>query len=291
MVGTLIGRRLGPILGSAVLLLGACARHAPPAGASHGVQLSVFCSVSPDPSRHGLVYQYSVCNRAESPGTADLIAQERVGDCDSVDAPPGWIVMQGGYQGRPRSLVWAAIGLDDSIPSNLGFMRRPPGTAVLPGQAASGFRLRARGRPVFTSLYAPPFESDVVDGGEEAGTHAHGTIWEAAAAGEMLAPGTAYPRRGSWHSFFPPKPRPIPTPAWIQLFYLLPTPSQVRLEILDAWGGHVLTLRDARELAGGRSVAWFGNDERGHTCPVGEYEARLQVDGHLIGSHRVELVR
>src|SRR5437762_2248524 len=55
---------IGALVGVALVCLGACARHTPSPGANRGpatpksVKLTVFCTVSPDPSGHGHVYEY-----------------------------------------------------------------------------------------------------------------------------------------------------------------------------------------------------------------------------------------
>src|SRR5206468_4207093 len=128
--------------------------------------------------------------------------------------------------------------------------------------------------PALTPLYAAPFESAVADSDEDEGPGPftdEPSIWEEAAVGEVLAPvpadtvGAGQPRSSIRQE------RRLVSLAHtgIQLCYLLPTRSQVRLEILDSTGRHVLTLREAREPAGRRDVAWLGVDQLGHPCPIG----------------------
>src|SRR5262249_25489765 len=138
------------------------------------------------------VYEYSVLNPATNSGTADVLALREVGAVDSAEAPSGWIVLRGENEGEPHALEWAAIGTDKSIPKDLEFMRHPVNTSVAPGGTASGFRLLSHKRPGTTPLFAPAFESPVVDGGEDAEPGPFEdipTMWDDNSVATVLAPG------------------------------------------------------------------------------------------------------
>jgi hypothetical protein len=68
---------------------------------------------------------------------------------------------------------------------------------------------------------------------------------------------------------------PNPFGGSTRIEFSVPRPSTVRLEVFDAAGQRVRTLRDALLPAGRHHAVWDGRDQRGARCAAGIYFARL----------------
>jgi flagellar hook assembly protein FlgD len=70
----------------------------------------------------------------------------------------------------------------------------------------------------------------------------------------------------------------------------LPEPSDVRLDVYNMTGQHVVTLVSRRLNAGLHSITWDGKDETGKTVASGVYLYRL-VTEKFIDAKRMVLVK
>ena len=71
----------------------------------------------------------------------------------------------------------------------------------------------------------------------------------------------------------------------------LPTGSRVRVEMFDARGALVRTLLDETRGAGVHAIEWDGTDRLGAGVASGVYFARLQVDGALVETRKMMLLK
>ncbi len=86
---------------------------------------------------------------------------------------------------------------------------------------------------------------------------------------------------------------PAPNPAYgkTSLAYALPRAAEVRFEVFDVRGARVRLLADGRREAGLHVVVWDGYETSGAACRPGRYYARLTVDGRVIGSSAITILR
>lgn len=74
---------------------------------------------------------------------------------------------------------------------------------------------------------------------------------------------------------------PNPFHASTAIFYSIPTPTHLLLNIYDITGRRVRTLVDDRIEAGRHHIFWKGFDDQGRRVPTGTYFSRLAMDGQL----------
>ena len=67
-------------------------------------------------------------------------------------------------------------------------------------------------------------------------------------------------------------------------------PAQVRLDVYDLRGRHVVTLLDGRLEPGERRVEWDGSDASGRPVASGVYVARLSHGTHA-ATQRMALIK
>lgn len=84
--------------------------------------------------------------------------------------------------------------------------------------------------------------------------------------------------------------RPNPTDGFSTISYVLPVPTQIRLEIFDVRGRLVRTLVDGVRPAGRNTVMWNGRAANGAPLPSGVYFSRLSA-GEFHESHKIVLMR
>ncbi|MFN2370320.1 MAG: lamin tail domain-containing protein, partial [Candidatus Krumholzibacteriia bacterium] len=77
------------------------------------------------------------------------------------------------------------------------------------------------------------------------------------------------------------------------VFFSLDRDGHARLDIYDVRGRQVRTLVDARLTAGSYDGAyrWDGRDDQGRSVTSGTYFQRLELDGKVVGSRKMMLVR
>ena len=68
-------------------------------------------------------------------------------------------------------------------------------------------------------------------------------------------------------------------------------PGLVQIVVYDVRGRTVRTLVDARRPAGAHSVEWDGRGNNGDVVSTGQYFYRLQVDGEVVGTQRMLLLK
>jgi len=71
----------------------------------------------------------------------------------------------------------------------------------------------------------------------------------------------------------------------------LPAPARVRLDVFGAGGAHVRTLADGSRAAGVHGVDWDGRDDAGRAVASGVYFARLAVDGTIVDTRKLALLK
>ncbi len=87
----------------------------------------------------------------------------------------------------------------------------------------------------------------------------------------------------------PTKPNPFnPTTS---IPYFLPKDADVTLDVFDVNGTPVRRLRQQRDVAGTHFAAWDGKNDSGSAVPSGVYFARLRVDGRLIATEKMVLLK
>jgi hypothetical protein len=89
--------------------------------------------------------------------------------------------------------------------------------------------------------------------------------------GEPIEETPALPKEFSVSQSYPNPFNPMAT-----IRYALPTDGKVTIEIFDIVGRKVVTLLDATEQAGYRSVVWYGKDTAGNSVASGVYFCRVQ---------------
>jgi len=72
--------------------------------------------------------------------------------------------------------------------------------------------------------------------------------------------------------------------------YFIPLACHVRLDIFNVLGQHVRTIVDEDQVAGEKTVAWDGKNQRGETVTSGIYLYRLEA-GEFIQSKKMILIR
>lgn len=80
-----------------------------------------------------------------------------------------------------------------------------------------------------------------------------------------------------------------PAPTVATLRFALPDTARGSVVVVDAGGLVVRTLLSPVVPAGEVLVAWNGLDELGERAPRGSYCMRLEVEGRLLTSRRVEI--
>jgi hypothetical protein len=73
--------------------------------------------------------------------------------------------------------------------------------------------------------------------------------------------------------------------------YELSAPGRVRLEITNLLGQHVRTLVDAAQTPGRHLATWDGAGEGGQNAASGAYFYRLEVDGKLVETKQMRLLK
>ena len=64
-----------------------------------------------------------------------------------------------------------------------------------------------------------------------------------------------------------------------------------RIELYDAGGSLVRTLLDETRGPGSHSIEWDGTDRAGRSVASGVYFARFQVNGALVDTHKMMLLK
>ncbi len=73
--------------------------------------------------------------------------------------------------------------------------------------------------------------------------------------------------------------RPNPFAERTVIPFTLESEAEVRVEIADARGRHIVTLADGPRAAGENRIIWDGRDAKGRRCPSGVYFARVTAQG------------
>ncbi|MBE0565780.1 MAG: lamin tail domain-containing protein [Krumholzibacteria bacterium] len=133
------------------------------------------------------------------------------------------------------------------------------------------------------------------------GDNADGATWSNAitpfGSGDLGTPGTAnddvsaVPVPGLFSELRGNVPNPFnPSTA---VFFSLDRDGHARLDIYDVRGRQVRTLVDAQLTAGSYDGAyrWDGRDDQGRSVTSGTYFQRLELDGKVVGSRKMMLVR
>lgn len=245
---------------------------------SRELDVVAFCTITADSADSRLSrYVYSFRNGSHSTDTVDCFALQDVGPCNRIDTPAGWMVLRD-YQGKPNSVVWASIGYDSSMATDLDFLRSPPDNALAPGATASGFVLVGCGPSTHTRLYASPHRPDVFESEDDIPVGPftpHATLWDSTASGEIEVPG---PIRDS-----------LRMGGLVQISILMTRPGRVRLDVLDSLGIRIATLKNGRSSSGTHSMNWHATNKDGQAIPKSTYSVRLIVEDELIAAHQVAL--
>ena len=89
--------------------------------------------------------------------------------------------------------------------------------------------------------------------------------------------------------FLATRPNPSAGPAVVT--FELPAPAGVELVVFDVVGRRVRALADERFAAGAHRMSWDGNVENGHAAATGTYFLSLRVDGSVVDTQRLVVVR
>jgi flagellar hook assembly protein FlgD len=71
----------------------------------------------------------------------------------------------------------------------------------------------------------------------------------------------------------------------------LPASAAVRVDVYDAAGSLIRTLFDGARAAGRHSLEWDGTDQSGRGVASGLYFARLRIDGAVVDTHKMMLLK
>jgi lysophospholipase L1-like esterase len=84
---------------------------------------------------------------------------------------------------------------------------------------------------------------------------------------------------------------PNPFNPYTMITYVIPISGNVDVSIFNTIGKRVKILVKANQIAGLHSLFWNGQDERGHNVASGLYYYRLNVDGHVVQTRKMVLLR
>ena len=84
---------------------------------------------------------------------------------------------------------------------------------------------------------------------------------------------------------------PNPFNPGTEISYQLSVVSKIRLEVFDLLGRPVRLLAAGQQHAGSHTISWDGRDERGVAMPSGIYTYRLTVDGRMLATRKMVLLR
>ena len=242
-------------------------------------------TVQYEPDSGVFTYQFALAVLRASRDSVNKLALRDVDPSALLVTPGGWFGQIGEYQGEHRAVVFDAIGTDTTHSYKLEDLRRPPGTAAVPGRPVSGFQLRSRLPPMPAEIR---WLRDTVEVGDEEGDpgpfeHSP-TIWETPAQGLLLAPAV-----GTAGGQGRPNILRVPHVAWVSL--LVVPSARISLDVLDTAGRVRRVLIRESRLHGSRTSAWDGRDDRGRRLPVGRYRVRLSASGEAVGELGVTLDR
>jgi hypothetical protein len=71
----------------------------------------------------------------------------------------------------------------------------------------------------------------------------------------------------------------------------LPAATVVRVDVYDASGALIRTLLDGTRGPGQHTLEWDGTDQAGRGVASGIYFARLRIDGHVVDTHKMMLLK
>lgn len=285
------------VLVMSMLILGA--RDAPDHGrATLSISLTVFATVTYDWASNLFIYDYSVTNSYSSSSAVEWFGFEAVGGDPVVVAPIGWNAIRG-FQGRPGSLVWIAVGTDYWVPTDLSVLDSPANTALGPGQAISGFQLRSTTHPSETAYHAIAFQPPLsIDSDED---DPYGPfdasppgLWDSAALGLIAVPSTptvvvgADSTSRSTDGLLRPSRNPSRAP--VKIGFSLGRGARISIEVIDVGGRRVRQLESGRFAPGTHRSIWDGRDSRGSRVASGVYFVRFKIGNELAGSHSVVLL-
>ena len=75
------------------------------------------------------------------------------------------------------------------------------------------------------------------------------------------------------------------------IHYEIARESHARVDVFDARGAHIRTLIDAVQPAGSHRVEWNGTDAGGVLLSSGVYFYRLVVDGRVVETRKMALLK
>jgi hypothetical protein len=84
---------------------------------------------------------------------------------------------------------------------------------------------------------------------------------------------------------------PNPSRGEVELALSLPTAANVRFDVADVAGRRVAHVSESRLEAGQTTLRWRGFDDAGRAASAGMYFARVSVDGRLLTSRSIFLIR
>lgn len=131
---------------------------------------------------------------------------------------------------------------------------------------------------------------DIVESGQLLGTPTNGT---GSGTNKRRAVGTdaARPdaRTGAQARLLPNSPNPFNPSTTIA--FEVPFAARAGVEIYDAAGSRVRTLVDGARAAGSHRVEWDGRDDAGRPAASGVYFARLSVNGAIVDTRKLTLLK
>jgi hypothetical protein len=81
------------------------------------------------------------------------------------------------------------------------------------------------------------------------------------------------------HHLLPVKTQPNPSSGLVNLLYILPSVSNVKVEIFNLHGKKVKTILSSRQNQGEHKLVWNSTDDLGRKVPSGVYLCRLEYGG------------
>jgi hypothetical protein len=129
---------------------------------------------------------------------------------------------------------------------------------------------------------------DVYDGGNYTPPDGNGSghTRKRPAADEKGAPVSAQSSIAQLHGNVPNPFNPVTA-----IVYELPSTARVQIDIFDATGARIRTLLDERRDAGLHRAEWNGTDSRGTRSPSGVYFYRLRIDGTVLDTRKMVLLK
>ena len=198
-------------------------------------------------------------------------------------SPPQWLGWYR-YAGADSGFAWSCIDTLTPKPPGWEAALWPSPYSIAPGDSVHTFYFYTAAALTRFSCYAAGFDTMPAVG------HDRSPLWQSSLVAEVFMPvtegGEGTGRPSGIGSRTPASPA-----SGTSICFELPATATTHLRIEDAQGHLVAEPVSGVREAGIHAAVWQGADESGAPCRPGPYWARLQVNGKLVGSERIRILR